>query len=201
MGVIMLNKYLVLGLISSISVYSYFPSANANYGGGYEGNGPVNAQAWRGFTAAKQRKYDVEHTLDRAPFPKTISNGNVIQVDLSKLAWGAYDEKGNLVKWGNASGGKNFCDDIGKGCKTVTGTFTFYKKQGSGCKSNLFPIGKGGAPMPYCMHFQGGYALHGGNVPDFNASHGCIRVPVREAQWLNQNFVKVGKTRINITYN
>ncbi len=51
------------------------------------------------------------------------------------------------------------------------------------------------------MHFQGGYALHGGNVPDFNASHGCIRVPVREAQWLNQNFVKVGKTRISISYN
>lgn len=201
-GATMLKKYLVLGLVSSVSMFSYFSCANASYTNGYEkNNGKVNNQAWREYTRAKQRKYDNEHTLDRAPFPSSISGSSVIKVDLGKLAWGAYDDQGNLIKWGSASGGKNFCEDIGKACKTVTGTFTVYRKQGSSCKSNLFPVGRGGAPMPYCMHFQGGYALHGGAVPDFNASHGCIRVPVQEAQWLNQNFVKVGKTRIIITYN
>ncbi len=179
---------------------SSIPVASANYNKGYQGTGSVNPQAWRSYTRAKQAKYDMAHTLDKAPFPSSTSNANTIKVDLSKLAWGAYDDKGNLVKWGSASGGQNFCSDIGKACKTVTGTYTVYKKQGSGCKSNLFPVGKGGAPMPYCMHFTGGYALHGGNVPDFNASHGCIRVPVREAQWLNQNFVTVGKTKISVTY-
>jgi len=34
-----------------------------------------------------------------------------------------------------------------------------------------------GAKMPYCMHFNGGYAMHQGYVPPFAASHGCIRVP------------------------
>jgi lipoprotein-anchoring transpeptidase ErfK/SrfK len=34
-----------------------------------------------------------------------------------------------------------------------------------------------GARMPYCMHFNGGYAMHQGYVPPFAASHGCIRVP------------------------
>ena len=34
-----------------------------------------------------------------------------------------------------------------------------------------------GAKMPYCMHFNGGYAMHEGYVPPFAASHGCIRVP------------------------
>lgn len=191
----MLNKHLALVLISSITILSYVPCANAI--NGYDGG--VNPHSWNAFMRAKQIKYEMDHTLDKAPFPKTASS-NTIKVDLSKLAWGAYDDNGKLVKWGNASGGKSFCDDIGQACKTVTGTYTFYKKQGPGCKSNRFPVPKGGAPMPYCMHFQGGYAMHGGNVPDFNASHGCIRVPVSEAKWLNQNFVKVGKTRISISY-
>ncbi|MEY2530582.1 MAG: hypothetical protein QOI96_667 [Verrucomicrobiota bacterium] len=34
-----------------------------------------------------------------------------------------------------------------------------------------------GARMPYCMHFNGGYAMHQGYVPRFAASHGCIRLP------------------------
>lgn len=34
-----------------------------------------------------------------------------------------------------------------------------------------------GAKMFYCMHFNGGYAMHQGYVPPFAASHGCIRVP------------------------
>ena len=34
-----------------------------------------------------------------------------------------------------------------------------------------------GAKMPFCMHFNGGYAMHQGYVPPFAASHCCIRVP------------------------
>jgi lipoprotein-anchoring transpeptidase ErfK/SrfK len=34
-----------------------------------------------------------------------------------------------------------------------------------------------GAKMPYCMHFNGGYAMHEGYVPPYAASHGCIRLP------------------------
>src|SRR5207247_386339 len=34
-----------------------------------------------------------------------------------------------------------------------------------------------GARMPYCMHFNGGYAMHEGYVPRYAASHGCIRLP------------------------
>jgi len=33
------------------------------------------------------------------------------------------------------------------------------------------------AKMPYCMHFNGGYAMHQGYVPPYAASHGCIRLP------------------------
>ena len=34
-----------------------------------------------------------------------------------------------------------------------------------------------GARMPYCMHFNGGCAMHEGYVPPYAASHGCIRLP------------------------
>ncbi len=133
-------------------------------------------------------------------FPNSIAGGNVIKVDLGKLRWAAYDSSGHLVKTGRASGGKSYCPDIRRGCRTITGTYTIYSKKGPGCKSSRFPVGKGGAPMPYCMHFKGGYALHGGNVPNYNASHGCVRLPYADAQWLNQNFVRVGSTRVSIKY-
>lgn len=196
----MLNKYPVIASLYSIVALLYFPLAHADYqGGGY--HTPVNHQAWHAFTSEKKRQYNIAHTLDKAPFPSKISEHNIIKVNLKKLAWAAYDDQGNLIKWGAASGGRDFCPDINKGCKSITGTFTIYRKQGQACKSNLFPVGKGGAPMPYCMHFSGGYALHGSPaVPDFNASHGCIRIPVAEARWINQDFAKVGKTRVNISY-
>lgn len=148
------------------------------------------------------REYDSNNENDKtnAPFPSKISSTNMIKVHLGKLAWGAYDDEGNLVKWGKASGGKNYCADIKRGCKTITGTFTIYRKQGPECKSNRFPVGKGGAPMPYCMHFHNAYAMHGGQVPNYNASHGCVRLLRQDAQWLNEEFVRVGRTRVNITY-
>ncbi|MBS0288197.1 MAG: L,D-transpeptidase [Proteobacteria bacterium] len=133
--------------------------------------------------------------------PSKISSGNIINVDLGQLTWGAYDDGGNLVRSGHVSGGKKYCPDIGRSCRTVTGTFTIYTKKGEDCKSKIFPVGKGGAPMPYCMFFRGGYALHGSNaVPDYNASHGCVRMSPSDAEWLNLEFVRVGSTRVNIKY-
>jgi lipoprotein-anchoring transpeptidase ErfK/SrfK len=40
-----------------------------------------------------------------------------------------------------------------------------------------------GARMPYCMHFNGGYAMHEGYVPPYAASHGCIRLPKQMAHY------------------
>jgi lipoprotein-anchoring transpeptidase ErfK/SrfK len=42
-----------------------------------------------------------------------------------------------------------------------------------------------GARMPYCMHFNGGYAMHEGYVPPYAASHGCIRLP---KEWASHFF-------------
>jgi lipoprotein-anchoring transpeptidase ErfK/SrfK len=44
--------------------------------------------------------------------------------------------------------------------------------------------------MYYSFYFYGGYAIHGyPSVPTYNASHGCVRVPIPDAKhiysWLD----------------
>jgi len=38
-----------------------------------------------------------------------------------------------------------------------------------------------GAKMPYFLRFHGGYGLHAGRVPNYPASHGCVRLPAHMA--------------------
>ena len=107
--------------------------------------------------------------------------------------WKAIGSNGRVVASGPASGGRGYCPDIGRSCRTPTGKFYVISKGGAGCKSSRYPIGKGGARMPYCMFFSKLYAVHGSSdVPNYNASHGCIRVRPSDAKWLSENFIKVG---------
>lgn len=121
-----------------------------------------------------------------------------IIVALSALAWGAYSSEGQLIKWGPLSGGKDYCPDVNRGCRSKIGAHAVYEKRGAGCISTKFPVGEGGAPMPYCMFYYGGYALHGSPaVPGYHASHGCIRLFIEDARWLNQEFIdKETDTRV-----
>lgn len=110
-------------------------------------------------------------------------------------AWAVYDAEGNLVNTGKASGGSLFCPDIGRRCTTITGEYRIISKGDFDCKSTKYPIEtNGGAPMPYCMYFHpNGYGIHGSyDIPDYNASHGCIRVTPTAARWLNENFLDIG---------
>ena len=137
--------------------------------------------------------------MEISPMPASIPAPGVktIVVNQTELAWGAYNAQGELVKWGPSSSGKAFCPDTGHACRTVHGEFTFGTKKGADCFSSLFPLGKGGAKMPYCMFFHGGYALHGSyEVPGYNASHGCVRLFIQDAEWLNHEFVDLGSTRV-----
>jgi lipoprotein-anchoring transpeptidase ErfK/SrfK len=46
--------------------------------------------------------------------------------------------------------------------------------------------------MVHSSYFIRGYAIHGySSVPPYNASHGCLRVPVPNA-WFIYNWVKMG---------
>ena len=161
----------------------------------------MNVQLVTGHTIAVPNRIRSTTVWDIAPFPHRISpqKTNIIKVDQKELAWGAYDTNGNLVNWGPMSGGQGYCADINRGCGTVSGEFTIYRRQGPNCISSRFPLPNGGAPMPYCMHFYRGYALHGSNfVPGHHASHGCVRLFVEDAKWLNLEFINLGRTRVLI---
>jgi hypothetical protein len=126
---------------------------------------------------------------------------NVFIFDPKQTAWAAYNPQGQLVRDGIASGGSDYCTDLKQPCRTPAGKFTVYREEGENCKSHTFPLGKGGAPMPNCMYFNGGYAVHGSyEVPNWNASHGCIRVLPSDAAWLNDNIINVGTTVIVENY-
>lgn len=130
-------------------------------------------------------------------FPLT-SSANTFVFNPNTHSWSAIDDSGNVVRSGRASGGRGYCPDSGKHCKTPAGTFHIISKGGPGCKSSLYPIGRGGSPMPWCMFFSKYYAIHGSyEVPkNANASHGCIRVTPGDANWLSHHFVRIGTTVI-----
>ncbi len=160
----------------------------------------MNTKLRPGMYIALPNDLDSTDSPSSSPFPLAIEppGTKLILVDLSKLAWGAYDSEGKLLKWGPASGGRNWCYDVKAPCKTVIGRFQIYDVRGENCTSTQFPINEGGAPMPYCMFFQAGYAIHGSDeVPGYNASHGCVRIFKEDAKWLNEEFVKTdGRTKV-----
>lgn len=44
-----------------------------------------------------------------------------------------------------------------------------------------------GAKMPYFLRFYAGFGLHAGYVPDYPASHGCVRLPSFMARHFFEN--------------
>jgi lipoprotein-anchoring transpeptidase ErfK/SrfK len=74
--------------------------------------------------------------------------------------------------------GKRYCAK-GKCGVAVTprGTYRIYNRI-SGWRTSY--LGRLHNPL----YFKGGYAIHGGNVPGYPASHGCIRVPMSVSAWL-----------------
>jgi L,D-transpeptidase catalytic domain len=65
---------------------------------------------------------------------------------------------------------------------TVLGRFKVYRKD----------PGTNSLGMVHSTYFIGGYAIHGyASVPPFNASHGCLRVPIPNA-WSIYEWVRMG---------
>src|SRR5579871_2066487 len=113
----------------------------------------TNTSLYSGMRIAVPNNLKSMTLLDLAPFESNIGHQDrkTIIVDINDLAWGAYDVDGQLINWGPVSAGKPYCKDVGRDCTTPSGTYFIYRKGGQKCISKKFPVGKGGAPMPYCM--------------------------------------------------
>ena len=156
----------------------------------------TNTALYRHRVIAVPNDLDSARLLALAPFPRHVNTHDepLIVVSLKQHAFGAYNAHGNLVHWGAVSGGRGYCRDIQRRCETVTGSFRMYSKRGKYCFSNKFPVEYGGgAPMPYCMFFYKGFAMHASaTVPGYHASHGCLRMAYRDARWMSKYFVRIG---------
>lgn len=151
-----------------------------------------------GMVIAVPKNIDRLTIYDVSPFPRYVEpdGEKTIYVSQSQLAWGAYDEKGELLWWGPLSSGSGHCRGLDGTCTTPAGLFRIIRKQDIECVSTAFPMRadgeSGGAEMPYCMHFFRGYALHGSDtVPGYRASHGCVRIFIEDARWLNEEFIEL----------
>lgn len=131
------------------------------------------------------------HSESSLPSSIQPQGERVIIVDPNVHAWGAYSADGSLLRSGMATAGNKWCPDIGRPCKTKAGVFRIYSLGNKGCKSSKYPRPRGGAPMPYCMFFNGGQALHGSNeVVPRNVSHGCVRLHTTDAEWIRFDFAQ-----------
>ncbi len=168
--------------------------------------GPVDESTWvtddNGFV--HRTKYYLNDHRGKNVFPKQIeaSGKKRFVFDPNAFAWAAYDLDGQRLMTGSASGGKDFCGDIGESCRTTSGTFRVYRKKGEDCRSGEYPLEEGGgAKMPYCMYFFRGITIHAAyEVPKANRSHGCVRVLPSAAKWLNEEFIDLKTEVIVLDY-
>jgi lipoprotein-anchoring transpeptidase ErfK/SrfK len=81
-------------------------------------------------------------------------------------------DNGKVIKTGKTSTGK-------RGHSTPAGRFSIHAKY-TKVRSVKYKVW-----MKYTMLFKGSlYAIHQGVVPGYPASHGCVRVPAKDAQYL-----------------
>lgn len=123
-----------------------------------------------------------------------------IIIDLAHFKWIAYDYNGKEINFGQASGGRKWCPDIKKGCKTPYGIFYIINKRGKNYRSPIYPLDKKiKSPMPYACRFKwSGESIHGSPGDNWknpiHRSHGCVHVKNEDARWINlfsNNLTKV----------
>ncbi len=93
------------------------------------------------------------------------AGGRHIEADLSRQVVALIGAGGKVERIYPTSAGK-------ASTPTVRGSFRIYRKD----------FGTNALGMVNAAYFTGGYAIHGfASVPTYNASHGCLRVPVPDS--------------------
>ena len=106
-------------------------------------------------------------------WPDRVASGLItISIDTSAQEATVY-RNGTMIGWAIASTGR-------RGQETPHGTYPILDK-----RERHRSVNYGGAPMPYMQRLtDDGIAIHGGLVPNYPASRGCIRLPLGFAKLL-----------------
>jgi lipoprotein-anchoring transpeptidase ErfK/SrfK len=110
----------------------------------------------------------------KGAFQPQYTDGRHVEVDISKQVM-------SLIEGDTPV--HTFHVSTGSGATpTIRGNFRFYLRQ----------AGYNAKRMYYSVYFHGGYATHGYNpVPNYNASHGCVRNPIPFSRFI-YNWVAIG---------
>jgi L,D-transpeptidase catalytic domain len=133
----------------------------------------VNGQA-RVYSASQGLVRDV--LAGKGAFkPKYPNDGRHVEADISRQVLALVNRRGKVHRVYHTSTGA-------PATPTVLGRFKTYRKSpGTNAKG-----------MVHSSYFIGGYAIHGyASVPPYNASHGCLRVPIPNA-WSIYTWVRMG---------
>jgi hypothetical protein len=145
-----------------------------NLSGTYDGSTSRAVMAYRKVTGMDRRYSASRAIFDRlahkrgrfvARYPR---HGKHVEADLSRQVLALFDRKGKLFRVLIMSSGK-------PSTPTVRGSFRVYSKT----------PGTNSKGMVNSNYFVGGYAIHGyPDVPDYAASHGCLRIPIPNARFM-----------------
>jgi hypothetical protein len=110
------------------------------------------------------------------------THGRHVEADLGRQVLALINPGGRVYRVYHMSSGA-------PSTPTVLGTFRFYRKE----------PGRNSLGMVHSNYFIGGYAIHGyKSVPTHPASHGCLRIPIPNAAFVNR-WIRVGD-RIDVYY-
>jgi L,D-transpeptidase-like protein len=112
--------------------------------------------------------------MGQGAFQPRFDDGHHVEVDISKQVMALVDGDKPVATFHVSTGAG--------GTPTVRGNFHFYMKQ----------PGYNAKRMYYSVYFIGGYATHGYNpVPNYNASHGCVRNPIPFSRYI-YDWINIG---------
>ncbi len=115
-----------------------------------------------------------ELLMGKGAFEPRHDEGRHVEVDISRQVM-------SLIQGDTAVHTFHVSTGAG-GTPTIRGNFRFYLRQ----------AGYNAKRMYYSVYFHGGYATHGFNpVPNYNASHGCVRNPIPFSRFI-YNWVSIG---------
>jgi len=132
--------------------------------------GTAQAQAAGTATGAARAVAPAAAHVPTAGVAARRGTGVYVDINLSRQV-ATYYQGGRMVTSFRVSSGK-------PGWRTPTGTYRIQRKIGGWRRSRL-------GLMWRPAYFRGGYAIHGSrSVPNYPASHGCVRVTMSQMAWL-----------------
>lgn len=154
----------------AVGVTGYFDSATARAVTAFRKTNRMGADGY-----AAPSVYSKVFRRKGAFKPRFPRAGRHLEFDWSRQVLALIDN-GRAYQVYHASSGK-------ASTPTVFGTFTFYRKE----------PGTNSLGMVQSNYFIRGYAIHGyHSVPDYPASHGCIRIPIPNAMQVDAQ-IEIGQ--------